>query len=152
MSYHVYIAFGGFKETPISLEAWLAAARQCVDVAVIEERNRIGKTIYDVRLKGDESASLHLTPYGLVDAQDPSKELVAAMFKLASGLGADVYSERLKRYTSIEDWEKRTRDYRLKRDERRRLMKMQRFRRFAMFASVLGLSFALAWFTSGHAQ
>jgi hypothetical protein len=152
MSYHVYIAFKGFKETPISLEAWLAAARQCEDVAVIEERNRSGKVIYQVKLKGDESASLHHTPYGLVDAQDPSKALVATMFNLAGRLGADVYSERLKRYTSIEDWEKRTRDYRLKRDERRRLMKTQRIRRTAMYTFVVVLSLALGWLTSRHAQ
>ena len=93
MSYHVYIALEGFKETPIPIDAWLAAARQCDEVVVEEEQDRHGETYHSVILKGDKRARLDRTPYGVILAQDPSKELVVAMFKIAQTLNAGVYSE-----------------------------------------------------------
>jgi hypothetical protein len=62
-----------------------------------------------VHLKGDPRAWLDLGPEGLILAQAPSRELVLAMFELADALNAGVYGERLQRYRSIEDWERRTR-------------------------------------------
>lgn len=151
MSYHVYIANPGFKETPISLDAWLTAARQCDDVVVEERKNRYGKISYSVALKGgDKRAWLHLDPYGLVVAQDPSKELVIAMFKLAKTLGAEVYSERLKIYSSIDDWDRRTRKYRQSRDEGRVRYRAQRRLRIAFWIFFLVTCFALGWFLGGR--
>ena len=51
-------------------------------------------------------------------AQNPSRGLIEAMFKLAPTLNSKVYSERNKAYESVNDWEKRTKNYREKRQER----------------------------------
>ncbi len=40
--------------------------------------------------------------------------MVETMFKLAGLLDAAVYSERLKKYDSVQDWEKRTKAWREK--------------------------------------
>ncbi|MGO8753757.1 MAG: hypothetical protein ACLQHK_00810 [Gallionellaceae bacterium] len=130
MSYRVYIALDGFKETPISLDAWLAAARQCDDVIVVEEKNRHGKICHFVILKGDKRARLDLSPEGLVYAQNPSRELIVAMFKLSNILNAGIYSERKHRYDSVEDWERRN----------KRRAKVQKDHRFRID---LGLVFAV---------
>ena len=151
MSYHVYIAYSGFKQTPIPLDAWLTAACQCDDVVVEEQKNRYGKLSYSVTLKGgDKRAWLHLDPYGLVVAQDPPKELVIAMFKLASTLGAAVYRERMKKYHSIDDWERRTRKYRQSRDEGRARYRAQRRLRIVFWILFLSVCFALGWFLGGR--
>lgn len=151
MSYHVYIAYPGFKETPIFLDAWLTAARQCDDVIVEERVIRHGKVSYSVTLKGgDRRAWLDLDPYGLVVAQDPSKELVIAMFKLAKTLGAEVYSERLKIYSSIGDWDRRTKKYRQSRDEGRARYHAQRRLRIAFWILFLLACFTLGWFLGGR--
>lgn len=137
MSYRVYIALDGFKETPIPLDAWLAAASQCDDVTVVEEKNRHGKISDFVILKGDKRARLDLGPDGLVYAQNPSRELIVAMFKLSKILSAGVYSERLHRYSSVEDWERR--------NERR--AKVQKDRRLRIDLGILFavLLLAIVW-------
>lgn len=118
MSYYVHIAREGFKETPIPLDDWLAAARQCDELAVEENRNRHGEIKgYSVYLKGNKRAKLLRHPSaGVITAQDPSKELIIVMFKLAGILNVGVYSDRLKKYESVDDWEKRTKKYRQNRD------------------------------------
>ncbi len=104
---HVYIALDRFKAIPISPDAWLAAARQCADLIVVEEKSLNGTIRHSVMLEGDKSARLDLGPDGLVCARNPSRELIVAMFKLSGLLDANVYSERLNRYRSVEDWERR---------------------------------------------
>ncbi len=151
MSYHVYIANPGFRETPIPRDAWLKAARECDDVVVEEKKNRFGKTSYSVTLKGgDKRAWLDLDPHGLVMSQDPSRELVIVMFKLAHALGADVYSERLKKYRSIDDWERRTRKYRQSRDKGRAQYLSDRRRRILLWLLYLAACLALGWFLGGR--
>jgi hypothetical protein len=48
----------GFKETPITAEAWLAAVRACAELDVKEEKNRFGQIRYSVTLK-DHKERLH---------------------------------------------------------------------------------------------
>jgi hypothetical protein len=151
MSYHVYIANTGFKKTPIPRDAWLAAVRECDNVVVEERKNRHGTISYLVTLKGgDKRAWLDLDPYGLVVAQDPSRELVIAMFKLANSLGAEVYSERLKKYTSIDDWEQRTKKYRQSRDKGRAQYRAHRRLRIMLWILFLAACAALGWFLGGR--
>jgi hypothetical protein len=119
VSYHVYIARSEFKETPIEEAEWLAAARSAAQLSVGERTNRAGRKIFSIHLKDNKRERLHRTQYGLIDAQDPSPELVAVMFDLARILEARVYSERLKPYSSVEDWRRRTGAYRERRDAAR---------------------------------
>jgi hypothetical protein len=149
MSFHVFIAYQGFKETPIANDAWLAAARQCDELLVTECRNRHGKIYHTVALRANEREWLNLTPYGLVDAQDPSEELIVVMFKIAATLGAGVYSERLKRYLSPEDWVRRTRKYRQARDARREKNSKERRRRIFYWALLIVTSAVVGWFVAG---
>ena len=118
MSMHVYIARERFKDTPIPHEEWVAAAKQCSAILVEEKRNRNGGISRIVKLKYDKNQHLNLTPYGLVHAQNPTKELIEAMFLLAPTINSKVYSERNKAYESVADWEKRSQIYRNKRQER----------------------------------
>lgn len=111
MSFHIYIARDKFKDSPISPEEWFTAATKC-DELFIENKNRKGQIYTIAKLKADKQQRLDITPYGLVHAQNPSKELVAVMFKLADFLNARVYSEKLKPYESVDDWEKRTQHFR----------------------------------------
>lgn len=98
------------------MDQWLAAARQCDELVVEDQTNR-QRTNYRVTLKANRHSRFELTPYGLIHVQAPSREQIVVMFKLASLLDAGVYSEDLHRYISVEDWEERTREYRLDRDK-----------------------------------
>lgn len=119
MSKHVYVANEGLKDNPISQASWLAAARQHPALLVQEHRNRkTGALHHSVLLKDDKKTWLELDPYGLVHAQDPSRRTIDIMFELADTLNAGVYNEKAKLYSSPEDWEKRTRQYREQRAAR----------------------------------
>lgn len=117
MSYHVYIANEGLKDNPIAGDAWLAAARQHHALTVLELRSRNGSRYHEVHLKKDKASTLNLDRYGLVHAQAPSRDLIVVMFDLAASLGAMVVSEKAKPYRSVDDWEKRTRQFRKQHDE-----------------------------------
>jgi len=146
MSYHVYLARRGFKETPIPPEAWFAAARACPELTVDERPNRHGRLVRRVWLGKEQRAWLSLNPHGVVEAQDPSPELIAVMLKLAGPLDAAVYSEKLKQYESVEDWEKRTEPYRQLRDGRRATARKKRLLRRATFVAVVLAGALLGYF------
>jgi len=138
MSYHVYIARAGFKETPISMEDWLAAARNCDELVVERGKNRKSEH-HLVWLRDRRRARSSRSPYGLVFAQDPDKALVAVMFRLAQLLDAGVYSETLERYASVEDWDQRTAEERLHRQQRRAGYKRRRRLRMALAVLFIAL-------------
>lgn len=147
MSYYVHIAREGFKENPIPPDDWLAAARQCDELSVEEIRNRHDEIKgYSVFLKGNRRAKLLRHPSaGVITAQDPSKELIIVMFKLASILNVGVYSDRLKRYESIEDWEKRTKKYHQTRDKHHTEYKKNRQYRIALLLISIFLIILTTW-------
>lgn len=116
MSFHVYIARSGFENTPIDGAEWLAAARQCARLLVTEERDSTGRILHSVHLSGNKRKGLARTSFGLICARDPNRELIVAMFQLAERLNAGVYSEHMKPYASVQDWERRTREYRFHRE------------------------------------
>lgn len=148
MSQHIYIAKNGFKDNPISLDAWVEAARHCDELLIEEQKNRLWPG-YRIVMKANTDAYLDRTPYGLIHAQDPSKEQVAVMFKLAGLLGAEVYSEDLERYLSVEDWEQKTQSYRSAMDERRATYRTKRRKRiilitlFVIACALIGYVFKL---------
>ena len=131
-SYHVYVSREGFKDNPIPMEQWLAAARQCNELVVEDQANR-QRPNYRITLKANGRSRFELTPYGLIQVQAPSREQIVVMFKLASLLDAGVYSEDLHRYISIEDWEERTREYRLDRDKRMSAYRAKRRTKIILF-------------------
>jgi hypothetical protein len=144
MSFHVYVSRPGFKDEPISETEWVAAARNCARLSLEERKNRRGVLHHWVTLAGTRKP-LWLTPYGLIHAQDPPEELVEAMFELAAPLGAGVYSERLKRYESVEDWRTRTRGYRASRAAARDRAKGQRRLRITLWAVLIVISLSAGW-------
>jgi hypothetical protein len=117
MSLHVYIANQGLKDNPIASDAWIAAARQHHALTVLELRSRNGSPYHEVHLKKDKASRLTLDRYGLVHAQAPSRDLIVVMFDLAATLGAMVVSEKAKPYRSVDDWEKRTREFRKRHED-----------------------------------
>ena len=94
MSYHVYVSKEGFKDNPIPMEEWLAAARRCNELVVEEQTNR-QRPNFRITLRTNRHSRFERTPYGLIHVQAPSKEQVEVMFKLANLLDANVYSEDL---------------------------------------------------------
>lgn len=144
MSYHIYVSREGFKDNPISMDAWLAAARQCDELVVEEQTNR-QRPNYRIRLRTNKHSRFERTPYGLIHVQAPSKEQIVVMFKLASLLDANVYSEDLDRYISVEDWEEKTREYRRDRDDR-----MSAYRAKWRTKLVLFIVFLLACALTGY--
>jgi hypothetical protein len=144
MSFHVYVSRPGFKDEPISGEEWLAAARNCARLSVVERLNRRGISHHQVMLAGTRKF-LWLTPYGLIHAQDPPEDLVEVMFELAATLGAGVYSERLKRYDSVADWRKRTHRYRASRAAAREIAEGQRRLRLTLWALLVLFSLSAGW-------
>ncbi|HEX8610433.1 MAG TPA: hypothetical protein VF800_04030 [Telluria sp.] len=150
MSLHVVIAREGFKETPISQDEWLASASDCAELRVDKHVNRHGKMFCTVALKDQPKASLHLTPHGLVDAQEPSKELIVIMFRLAAVLGAGVYGDSLYRYTSPDNWEKHTAAARKARADRRSKRHMARRWRACCWVLVIVVSAIIGWAAGGR--
>lgn len=112
MSFHVYVSKAGFKDNPISVDDWVAAVKSIDDLLIQQETNRNSKVIVVAKLKSDKTQCLSLTVYGLVHAQNPGRDLIEIMFRLADKLNGNVYSEKLKPYSSVDDWEKRTKNYR----------------------------------------
>lgn len=147
MSFHVYVARGGFKSTPISAAEWIAAARQCAGLDLPEELNQQGVVHSLVaRLRSQPRQCLSLDPHGLIHAQDPSETLVELMFELAERLQAGVYSEKLKRYQSVGDWREKTRSYRVQRERQLNQLRAHRRRRLALYlGGALALAATLGW-------
>jgi len=144
MSYHVYVAKEGFKDNPISENDFLSAARECSDLSVDLVKNR-RRPFYLVTLKADKKARINRTPYGLLDAQHPSIELVTAMFRIAGLLQAGVYSEELDRYQSVDDWKIRTESYRAELDRKRAVNKRRKWIRIFLLVlvAIIGASIGL---------
>lgn len=104
MSTYVYIALEGLRTSPISEEAWLSAVQQCDELVVSPARSRDVRPPHVARLKTDRRATVRLDQFGIASARDPSKDMIAAMFKVATVLNANVYSERFNKYASTDDW------------------------------------------------
>ncbi|MFA7276340.1 MAG: hypothetical protein WC043_06015 [Pseudobdellovibrionaceae bacterium] len=145
MSYHVYVAYNGFKETPIAPANFQAAVKACPELSVPPKTESF-RTAW---LKEQKRQRLHLTVYGLIDAQAPSEDLIHVMFKIAKILGARVYSERLKPYDSPEDWEKRTRTYRQKTEAARQNYRRQKNLRLLLWISFITACLVIGWMTGG---
>lgn len=108
MSYTIYIANEGGKDNPISLDAWRAASAKCTDLTVRSVVKRNGTEVYEVFLPGKREKYLwHRN--GVVCTQAPNEEIMRVVFSLAADLKAGVFSENFKRYSSYEDWERKTR-------------------------------------------
>ena len=104
MSTYVYIALDGLRTSPISEEAWLSAVQQCEELVVSSGGSPGVRNPRVVRLKTDRRATVRLDRFGIASARDPSREMIAVMFKVASALNANVYSERFNKYASTDDW------------------------------------------------
>jgi hypothetical protein len=70
------------------------------------------------------------------------------MFEVAESLGAGVYSEKLKRYSSVEDWEERTRSYRAQRQRSSAHAQGTRRKELLMWFAVIVLAAVAGWFLS----
>lgn len=116
MSYHVYIARDGWRDTPIDKDVFLSAARAHGGLDVLPVQHRKIPDLFNVHLRGRPRQFLRYMD-GVIMAQAPEETLIRVMFELAGDLGAQVYSERAVAYTSVADWQKRTRDYHARREE-----------------------------------
>lgn len=147
MSYHVFIAREGWKDTPISPEEWRVA---CAATPQLETK-RVGRPDEGrvlAWLRGEKRQWLSLKE-GFVHAQDPTEDLVSVMFAIAETLDAGVYSIRAKRYASVADWRRRTKRYRERLQRGRAEYAKLRLRRRVMFALMfvgcLGAGMLLGW-------
>jgi hypothetical protein len=143
MSFHVYISREGFKENPVPDSEWRLAIEKCDELIYQERKNKKGNWKAAI-LRTDRRQHLNVSPYGLMFAQTPSKDLVQSMFKISAALNAAVYSERLKPYDSVADWERRTKKFRDKRELRNKAYKRHFFKRkpfWLMVIIILGLLF-----------
>ena len=149
MSHHVYVARPGFESSPIGADEWLAAASACPLLEVVTTTNRKGKVHHSVRLASDLNRPIWLLPTGVVDAQAPTTEVVAALFSIVPSLGAAVYSDKGKAYTSVQDWEEKTRSYRAQlvvaRAEALKVTRMERLHLLAKLAAAAACGVALSW-------
>ena len=149
MSNYVYIALDGLRKSPISEQAWLSAVAQC-DELVIDPSASSRRSAHVVRLKTDRRAILRLDRFGIAGAAAPSKELIAVMFKVASLLNADVYSEHFNRYASTDEWLRRRQLHRRAYDQQRAYKETRndRLRRLGLGLAVCTAA-ALAGFLLG---
>jgi hypothetical protein len=150
MSFHIYVARKGFKSSPISTADWIDVARQCPKLELADEFNRSGVRISVAKLRSNRRQRLSLDPNGLIHAQDPSQELVEAMFELARLLNAGVYSEKLKRFQSVGDWRDRTNSYRMQRGRQLAEARKNRYRRLVIYIAMVASSAVLGWVIGGR--
>lgn len=104
MSTYIYIAHDGLRTAPISEDAWLNAVEQCDELVVDNPAAQDARSARLVRLKKDRRATARLDRFGIVGAKDPSTELIPVLFKVASALGANVYSDRFHQYESADEY------------------------------------------------
>ena len=149
MSYHVYVARPGFESSPISTDEWLAAASACPLLRIITTTNRKGIVHHSVRLASDPDRRIWRLPTGVIDAQEPTPEVIEALFSIAPKLGADVYSEKAKKYASVQDWESKTKSYRAQlavaRTKAHQVRRHERLRLLAKLATAAVVGAALSW-------
>lgn len=143
MNTYVYIALEGLRTSPISESAWLAAVQQC-DELVVERAGTLfsSRGQHVVRLKKDRRATVRLDQFGIAGARDPSKELIAAMFKVASLLGANVYSDRFNMYKSTAELMLRTTQHRRIFEKQRAYRENQQLNQIGLWCTI-SLAFAL---------
>lgn len=141
MSTYVYIALEGLRSSPISEEAWLYAVRQCDELVVDRARSRGARRQHVVHLKRDKRATVRLDRFGIAGARDPSREMITVMFKVASVLDANVYSERFNKYASTDDWLRRSENHRRAFEKQRAYKeKQQQLLHFAFGCSLCAAS------------
>ena len=119
MKTYVYIALDGLRTSPISEDAWLSAVQQCDELVVDRAGTAGARGSRVVRLKNDRRATVRLDRFGIASARDPSKDLISVMFKVASALDANVYSEHFNKYASTDDWLRRRTAHRRAFDKQR---------------------------------
>ena len=95
----------------------------------------------------EAARGLHLsrTPYGLLNTQNPAIDMIRVMFSLANVLSAGVYSEDLERYASVEDWDRRTAQYRRNLSERRNLAKKKRRAKYIALVFFVAICLAVGF-------
>lgn len=149
MSAYVYIALDGLRKSPISEEAWLSAVAQCEDL-MIDRTSASRRSAHVVRLKADRRATLRLDRFGIAGAAAPSEELVAAMFKVASALNANVYSEHFNKVGSPDEWMQRRKEHRRAYDRQRayKETRKENLRRVGLWSAVCSAA-TLAGFLMG---
>ena len=140
MSTYVYIAFEGLRTSPISEEAWLCAVQECSEFVVDEAWSWSAHGQHVVRLKKDRRATVRLDRFGIAAARDPSKELIAAMFKVASLLGANVYSDRFNKYYSTDDLIRRRTKHRRVLDKQRAYRDRQQLVQIGLWCTLFAAS------------
>ena len=145
MSFHVYISKPGFKEEPIDYDDWVASATKVAssnnNLTISEKKRKGHKSTFYAHLDHSKRQRLVMNRYGLIHAQDPTRELIEIMFKIANELNASVYSERLKAYKDVDDWEKRTKQFRERLAERRAAYRSKKMKKqlFFLILVLLGL-------------
>lgn len=140
MSTYVYIAFEGLRTAPISEEAWLCAVQGCEELVVDDTWSWSAHGQHVVRLKKDRRATVRLDRFGIAGARDPSKELIAAMFKVASILGANVYSDRFNKYYSTDELLHRRRKHRRVFDKQRACRDQQQLIQVGLWCALCAAS------------
>jgi hypothetical protein len=145
MSLHVYVARSGWKDTPILEQEWIDAIARCPELEARPVENRKRSYPPLAVLRGQPRQRLELMD-GFIHAQRPEEPLVAVLFALAEILDARVYSERGKPYASVEDWERKTRSYRRRREHDVREARKHRWlRRIGFLVAVAGVVLLLNW-------
>jgi hypothetical protein len=76
MAIHVFVARQAFQKSPIHIEEFINAARQCHNLIIEKRVNRLNNINYFVYLNGNKRQRLSLTAYGLIVGQNPSRELI----------------------------------------------------------------------------
>lgn len=145
MSFHVYIANEGGKDNPISFNEWMSAVSKCKDLTVRSIRKRNGAEVLEVFLPGKRKQYLWLMHSGVVHAQAPSEQLIHIMFFLANELNASVWNENFKKFTSFEDWERKTRHYRKLALEATEKQRKEKFKKLLLWVFLIFTSFLVGW-------
>ena len=150
MSYTIYIANEGGKENPINLEAWKAALEKCSELTTRSVVKRNGREVYEAFLPGKRKRYLWLNPYGVVFTQNPNDEMMRVAFFLAAELNAGVYNDNFKRYSSFEDWDRKTRHERKQVAKQIQEDKAKQLKRRLLLVAWLCACFIIGWLVSEY--
>lgn len=134
MSFTIYVANEGGKDKPISQDAWRAASKKCNGLIVNHHTKKDGKESFEVFLPGKRKRYIWLNPYGVIATQRPNEEVIHVMFALAKELNANVYNENFKKYSSFDDWERKTRHDRRQADQEKRIRVIRQTLKVALLA------------------
>lgn len=128
----------------------MSASKKVDGLSINHYVKKNGTEVYEVFLPGKRNRYIRLNPYGVIHTQAPNEEIIHIMFSLAKELNANVYNENFKKFSSYEDWDRKTRHARKLAAIEEKEEKKEALKKRCILAIIIATSFYIGWLLSEY--